>query len=497
MYLTFSEEPSYGEDSTSQDYVIDLLEENIIDNINYQKIREFNFPTRQSRVNGIKTINGRTKFAFTYGNEAWNILFKTIMGQKIRLTDFAFARSVEKWNIITGMLSENIDSSQTTFTITEYKTGEFDNIDGIIIDNEYINVNTINNGSVISSDRHSEGTTAVLHTKNALVYGVVISGGNTLDIISRYRNGFSYVLPTSLTCLIYRDGDYFCFNGIQLSDFVFNARPSEGIEASFNLRGRDARVIEMASPSLVADNEQEVNTDQINCYSMNNWIDIAKFYFEISNTLTPGSAKFLNNTHEGLILNQFSTYGQFSATESTLEFYNDYINDEERNLSITICNSKFFDKAFVFAFNKTRYGTLQHILRTTRLIYDSVPYYVYEQYSHSFKKYGEYKRTIGGGINDIDVNGRKLMINIKGITQTQFDDIRKRCALNKIVDFIDFIPISEKNQQTRVVYEDLGSETIDSETIYSYIPTYKILILEFVPVFENNVVSYTISGEEI
>jgi len=139
-----------------------------------------------------------------------------------------------------------------------------------------------------------------------------------------------------------------------------------------------------------------------------------------------------------------------------------------------------------------------------------------EQYSPKFKKYGSYKRTIGGGINEIDINGKKLVIDIKALTQTQIDDIRKRCALNKKVNFIDFVPISEKDQQTnkkvnfidfvpisekdqqtRTVYEDLGSETIDSETIYTYIPTYKIMIFNFIPVFVNNVMEYTISGEEI
>jgi len=120
-----------------------------------------------------------------------------------------------------------------------------------------------------------------------------------------------------------------------------------------------------------------------------------------------------------------------------------------------------------------------------------------DQYSQQFKKYGSYKRTIGGGINEIDVNGKKLVIEIRSLTQTQIDDIRKRCALNKIINFIDYVPISEKGQQSRTVYEDLGSETLDSETIYTYIPTYRIVVFDFIPVFGNNVMEYTISGEEI
>jgi hypothetical protein len=119
------------------------------------------------------------------------------------------------------------------------------------------------------------------------------------------------------------------------------------------------------------------------------------------------------------------------------------------------------------------------------------------QYSQTFKKYGEFRRAIGGGIVDMDVNGKKLVININGVAQAQVEEIKKRCALNKRISFIDYVPISEKNQQTRAVYEDLGSETIDNETIYTYVPTYYIMIFDFVPEYSRNIMSYVISGEEL
>lgn len=119
-----------------------------------------------------------------------------------------------------------------------------------------------------------------------------------------------------------------------------------------------------------------------------------------------------------------------------------------------------------------------------------------ESYSHQFLKQGTFKRTIAGGLVDINVNGSKLQISIDGLAQSQIESIKKRVALNKIIDFIDFIPIAEKDQQTRVVYEDLGSETIVSEIIYSYIPIYKILIMDFVPTYSGNIVTYKLIGEE-
>jgi len=120
-----------------------------------------------------------------------------------------------------------------------------------------------------------------------------------------------------------------------------------------------------------------------------------------------------------------------------------------------------------------------------------------DSYTHKFQKYGSYKRTIGGGIVDININGRKLIVEIKSVTQSQVEDIKRRAALNKVIDFVDYIPISEKGSRTRTVFEDLGSETIDSELIYLYIPTYKIMIFDYVQVYADNKVTYTISGEEI
>lgn len=120
-----------------------------------------------------------------------------------------------------------------------------------------------------------------------------------------------------------------------------------------------------------------------------------------------------------------------------------------------------------------------------------------DQYEQRFKKYGEFRRTVGGGIVDVDVNGSKLIIELKGLTQTQVEDIKKRCALKKEVSFVDFVPIAEKDRQSRTVYESLSSETIDSETIYLYIPTYTIVIFDFIPTYADNILSYAIVGEEV
>jgi hypothetical protein len=377
MYCTFSIEPSYGTDSISQDHVVDLVSEAIVDNLNYEKAIEFNHPTAQGRIPTIKTVSGRVEFDLTYNNEAWNILFQTLLGQRLRLTNFSLALSSEKWNVVTGMLESDLNATSISFNITEYKQGEFDNVDGIIVNGEYIAISTINNGVVTGSIRASEGSTASSHNQHALVYGVKSTGGSTLDIISRYRNGFCYSLPTSITFVIYRDGTYFKFNGIQFQDFIFNAKPMEGVKASFMAKGKDGGTLSLGSPSETVDNNVLVDTDHISCFSMGEGIDIAKLYFETSNTLSQSSAKFLSDTYGKMILGRFSTYGQFTAVEETTLFYEDYKNDVKKNLSMTLCNKKDFDKGFVFAFNDIRFGTMMHVLRTSMNIDDSIPFYCY------------------------------------------------------------------------------------------------------------------------
>jgi len=384
MYCTFSIEPSYGTDSTSQDYVVDLVSEAIVDNLNYEKAIEFNHPTAQRRIPTIKTVGGRVEFDLTYDNEAWNILFQTLLGQRLRLEDFSLIQSSEKWNVITGLLTSDLDSSSGSFNITEYKQGEFDAADGLIINSEYIAIATvvgppseISNGVIIDSTRGAKGSTAAPHAKNALVYAVENVGTRTLDIISRHRNGFCYSLPTSITFVIYRDGTYFKFNGIQFQDFIFNARPMEGVKASFMAKGKDGGILKLGTPSETVDNNVLIDTDQIGCFSMGESIDIAKLYFEVSNSLSQGSAKFLDSTFGKMILGRFSTYGQFTAVEETAQFYKDYKTDTKKNLSMTLCNRKNFDKAIVFAFNDIRLGTMMHVLRTKMDIEDSVPFYCY------------------------------------------------------------------------------------------------------------------------
>ena len=378
MYFTFAKEPLFGVDATTQDFTVDLLSDDVITNVNYSKLREFNQPTPKSRYAGVKSSAGRIALELTYDNLGWNTLYEVLVGKKVNIDGYAFAKSSEHWNIVTGMLAGDLDATSETFTITEYKSGEFDNVNGIIVGGEYIAVTTISSGGATASTRASEGTTAAPHVAQDLVYGVIASGGNSIDIIYRYRDGYCYSLSESLTTMIEREGDLFKFNGTLFSDYVFNAQPGQNdITSSFEMSGINTDVITLSSQSVATDNGSLVSFNDINCYCMNQWLDVEKLYFQVSNTLNPGPGKFLDSTMGSFFVGSFSAYGQFSLVEESLEAYNSYIGNDFKNVSITMCDSRQFSKAYVFAFNNARYGTMLHILRDNDFIIDSVPFFSY------------------------------------------------------------------------------------------------------------------------
>ena len=121
------------------------------------------------------------------------------------------------------------------------------------------------------------------------------------------------------------------------------------------------------------------------------------------------------------------------------------------------------------------------------------------QYSPVWLYLGQINRTCGGGLLDINRNGLKLSVEIAAITNTQMEDIKKRVALQKSISFIDFVPISEKGTQSRTVYEDIESEVINGETIYVYVPEYRVYInpSSFKPVYRGGIREFTLSIQEV
>ncbi len=119
-----------------------------------------------------------------------------------------------------------------------------------------------------------------------------------------------------------------------------------------------------------------------------------------------------------------------------------------------------------------------------------------EQYAQQFIKLGEYIRTVGGGVIDMDMNGYRLQAQVNSLTVTQVEDLKRRFALKTAVSFIDFIPIAETSP-SRTIYEDLGSSTVEGQTVYLYVPQYSIYISDFIPRYEGGIINFGMAINEI
>lgn len=112
-------------------------------------------------------------------------------------------------------------------------------------------------------------------------------------------------------------------------------------------------------------------------------------------------------------------------------------------------------------------------------------------------KMGEFVRTIGGGIIDMDMSGYRFQATIRGITVDQVEQIKMRAALRQSIEFIDFVPIAEATTKTRLSYEDVSTNVIEGRTVFLYVPIYYVRIVDYIPRYQGALVEYTIKVEEI
>ena len=108
-----------------------------------------------------------------------------------------------------------------------------------------------------------------------------------------------------------------------------------------------------------------------------------------------------------------------------------------------------------------------------------------------------FTRTIGRGMIAQETGETKAIINISGLAQNDIETIKKYVAARYNLTVIDYIPISERGEQTRTVHEDISSETINGETVYLYVPEYTMAITSYGETYEANGISYSIELEEM
>jgi len=112
------------------------------------------------------------------------------------------------------------------------------------------------------------------------------------------------------------------------------------------------------------------------------------------------------------------------------------------------------------------------------------------------KVFGSNSRTTAANLV-LQETAKKYLFTISGITQSQFEEIQKRAALDMNIELIDFIPISERIEITRTVHELLSTETISGETIYRYVPSYQVAVIDYEEEWRSNTMTYKIILEEM
>lgn len=120
-----------------------------------------------------------------------------------------------------------------------------------------------------------------------------------------------------------------------------------------------------------------------------------------------------------------------------------------------------------------------------------------DQYGPRFEKMGRFVRTIGGGLQEVTISKEKLVVELRGLDINQTAALKRRAALREPIDFRDDVPIAEKDARTRTVYEDLGSETVAGETVYLYVPTYRVRITNFGITYQGGVRNFSITIQEV
>lgn len=108
-----------------------------------------------------------------------------------------------------------------------------------------------------------------------------------------------------------------------------------------------------------------------------------------------------------------------------------------------------------------------------------------------------FSRTIGRGMIAQSTGSDKAIIVISGLAQSDIEEIKKRVAARYNLSVIDYIPISERGEQTRTISENISTEVINGETVYLYVPEYTMAIVSYSETYEANGISYSIEMQEM
>lgn len=373
MIFTFDIEPSYGTPNWGRSYGVHVDNERIQKNMEYAYKSEFNKPYNTRMVSDHHEIPGDFIAELTFGNEAWSWLTGCLLGERLSISGYEFAEANDRpWGVHIGYLVSDLDSTSASFVIDEDVAGAFDGVDAVIINDEFIDVDSISSGTVSACTRASEGTTATSHGQKDLVYGVTSNGSRSIVICHRKKQNQFCVNDLSMSVVMDRSGAYFGADGMVVSEMSFNFRTFDPINTHFKMKGADATSEMDLTADSVVDNNELVSLEDIKAYSEHGEASLRQFFIEIHNTMIPAGYGF-NGTCQGYYIGKSSTYGVITWIEDLQEHVDMYEQNTKKHYSISCARDNY---RMIFAMNNLRINTPSHYYDNTLLIQDSSPWYI-------------------------------------------------------------------------------------------------------------------------
>ena len=373
MIFTFSVESGFNVADTSREYTLDVSVERMQKKLDYEHIREFNNIQASLRHSPHQVIHGQLVAEMTFGNEAWSWMTGSLLGTRTAISVYKFSTSQNVWGILIGYLDANLASDSTSFSINEGTAGDFDSVDAVIINGEFISISSISNGSVTGCSRAQEGTVAETHGIKDLVYGVEADVDRSIVLTHRMKSGRFCENGISLTTVHDREGVLYAYSGVYVEEMTFNFRTFDSIVAHCSLMGADSTNAISLADSVATDNNPIVDLTDIKVYSEHAVEELRQFFIEAHNAMVVPSFGF-NSTPQGFFTSQSSTYGVITWMTDSLDNLLEYENNTKRHFSISFSED---DYRVIFAMNDVRVNTVSHYLDSELIIQDSAPWYQY------------------------------------------------------------------------------------------------------------------------
>lgn len=374
MIFTFDIESSYNVPNYDRTYTIDVSNERLQRNMEYILRTEALKGRSTSRTSTFETVGGEVISELTMKNQAWSYITACMLGQRVSISGYKFSPNTKtSWGILIGYLNSDVSADSTgTLSINEGVSGDFDNVDAVIINNEMIKGNSAS-GTFNISERGAEGTTARAHSQKDLVYGVSLDVDRTVVITSRKKEGGFFVQDVSLSVVVDRGTYLFGYSGIVLDSLTFNMRVYDNIVSHLDFRGADATANLDLLDASITDNNSIVDLSEVKVYSEHNLEYFRQFFIEYNNALQAGYG--YNGKAQKHFLRRASTFGTVIWMDDSLDHVLQYEANTKRHYSLSMSEDNY---RMIFPLNNVRINTNSYYMDGELLIEDSAPWYSFE-----------------------------------------------------------------------------------------------------------------------